>query len=203
MEKFDYDQATQTAERLLRIGTLSFNQISYASGIPLWGIREIQQDMSMERRRLLKRLRDTMLKIGDGIRRISTREERLHDLFIEFIEVSQALIYGREITEEERDDLMEFICDIDVSDLDEFLEDFVCATDDSEVKLLTRAYGVTHTVYAEMLIKYYDAEKSASYDGKDYEEEDEDDEPDIDSQDYIIPKEEEPADDAPGDEWEV
>ena len=50
----DYDQATKTAEKLLRIGTLSYKQISYASGIPLWSIREIQSEMNMERRRLLQ-----------------------------------------------------------------------------------------------------------------------------------------------------
>ena len=49
----DYDQATKTAEKLLRIGTLSYKQISYASGIPLWSIREIQSEMNMERRRIL------------------------------------------------------------------------------------------------------------------------------------------------------
>lgn len=203
MAKINYDQATKTAEKLLRIGTLSYGQISYASGIPLWGIREIQTDMNMERRRLMKKLRDTMLKIGDGIRRISTREEKLHDLFIEFIEVSQALIYGREITEEERDDLMEFICDVDVCDLDEFLEDFICKPEDSEVKLLTRAYGVTHTVYSEMLIKYYDAERPEQEDGEPDDYKEDEDEPDINSQDYVIPKEKKPADDTPGDEWEV
>ena len=205
MAKIDYDQATKTAEKLLRIGTLSYGQISYASGIPLWGIREIQQDMSMECRRLLKLLRETMLAMGENITGVSIKEEVLRNLFMRFMEFSQALIYGRELTEEEQDDLWNFICEVDVSDLDDFLADFVCAPDDSEVKLLTRAYGVMHAVYAEMLMKHYDAEKTAPDDGKDYEEEDEDDEdaPDIDFQDYVIPKEEEPADDTPGDEWEV
>lgn len=63
----DYDQATKTAEKLLRMGTLSYKQISYASGIPLWSIREIQTEMNMERRRLLLVLRKTMMEIGEGI----------------------------------------------------------------------------------------------------------------------------------------
>lgn len=182
----DYDQATKTAEKLLRIGTLSYRQISYASGIPLWSIREIQTDMNMERRRLLKLLRETMLKIGDGIRSASIKEEKLRDFFMNFIEFSQALIYGREITDDERDDLMEFICDIDCSDLDEFLADFVCGPEDSEVKIMTRAYGVLHSVYAEMLIKHYDSENIMPEDDRDYEED-----------------EDEPAEDAPGEDWEV
>ena len=183
----DYDQATKTAEKLLRMGTLSYSQISYASGIPLWSIREIQTEMNMERRRLMRVLRKTMLEIGEGIHGAAINEEKLHDQFISFVEISQALIYGRTITEEERDDLWEFICDIDCSDLDEFLSDFVCGPEDSEVKIMTRAYGVLHSVYAEMLIKHYDTENIMPEDDRDYEEEDE----------------EEPADDAPGEDWEV
>lgn len=75
----DYDQATKTAEKLLRIGTLSYKQISYASGIPLWSIREIQTEMNMERRRLLRVLRKTMLEIGEGIHGAAINEEKLHD----------------------------------------------------------------------------------------------------------------------------
>lgn len=182
----DYDQATKTAEKLLRIGTLSYKQISYASGIPLWSIREIQSEMNMERRRLLRVLRGIMLEIGGGIHGASINEEKLHDNFMSFVETSQALIYGRTITDEERDDLWEFICDIDGSDLDEFLADFVCGPEDSEVKIMTRAYGVLHSVYAEMLIKHYDSENIMPEDDRDYEED-----------------EDEPADDAPGDDWEV
>ena len=95
----DYDQATKTAEKLLRIGTLSYKQISYASGIPLWSIREIQSEMNMERRRLLHVLRKTMLEIGGGIHGAAINEEKLHDQFMSFVETSQALIYGRAITE--------------------------------------------------------------------------------------------------------
>lgn len=182
----DYDQATKTAEKLLRIGTLSYKQISYASGIPLWSIREIQSEMNMERRRLLRVLRGIMLEIGGGIHGASINEEKLHDNFMSFVETSQALIYGRTITDEERDDLWEFICDIDGSDLDEFLSDFVCGPEDSEVKIMTRAYGVLHSVYAEMLIKHYDSENIIPEDDRDYEED-----------------EAEPADDAPGEDWEV
>lgn len=109
---------------MLRIGTLSYKQISYASGIPLWSIREIQSEMNMERRRLLHVLRKTMLEIGGGIHGAAINEEKLHDQFMSFVETSQALIYGRAITEEEHDDLWEFICDIDGSDLDEFLGRF-------------------------------------------------------------------------------
>lgn len=182
----DYDQATKTVEKLLRMGTLSYRQISYASGIPLWSIREIQSEMNMERRRLLRVLRGIMLEIGGGIHGASINEEKLYDNFMSFVETSQALIYGRTITDEERDDLWEFICDIDGSDLDEFLADFVCGPEDSEVKIMTRAYGVLHSVYAEMLIKYYDAETITPEDDRDYEED-----------------EGEPADDTPGDDWEV
>ncbi len=182
----DYDQATKTAEKLLRIGTLSYKQISYASGIPLWSIREIQSEMNMERRRLLHVLRKTMLEIGGGIHGAAINEEKLHDQFMSFVETSQALIYGRAITEEEHDDLWEFICDIDGSDLDEFLADFVCGPEDSEVKIMTRAYGVLHSIYAEMLIKHYDSENITPEDDRDYEED-----------------EEEPAEDTPGGEWEV
>lgn len=79
-----------------------------------------------------------------------------------------------------------FICDIDGSDLDEFLADFVCGPEDSEVKIMTRAYGVLHSIYAEMLIKHYDSENITPEDDRDYEED-----------------EEEPAEDTPGGEWEV
>lgn len=182
----DYDQATRTAEKLLRIGTLSYKQISYASGIPLWSIREIQSEMNMERRRLLRVLRKTMLEIGEGIHGAAINEEALHDKFMAFVEISQVLIYGRTITEEEHDDLWDFICDVDGSDLDEFLADFVCAPEDSEVKIMTRAYGVLHSVYAEMLIKHYDSENIIPEDDRDYEED-----------------KEEPADDAHGEDWEV
>lgn len=182
----DYDQATKTAEKLLRIGTLSYRQISYASGIPLWSIREIQTEMNMERRRLMLVLRRTMMEIGEGIHGASINEEKLHDQFMNFVETSQALIYGRTITEEEHDDLWNFICDIDGSDLDEFLSDFVCGPEDSEVKVMTRAYGVLHSVYAEMLIKHYDSENIIPEDDRDYEED-----------------EDEPAEDAPGEDWEV
>lgn len=184
--EIDYDQATKTAEKLLRIGTLSYRQISYASGIPLWSIREIQTEMNMERRRLMHVLRKTMMEIGEGIHGAAINEDALHDKFMAFVEISQALIYGRTITEEERDDLWNFICDIDGSDLDEFLSDFVCGPEDSEVKIMTRAYGVLHSVYAEMLIKHYDSENITPEDDRDYEED-----------------EEEPADDAPGEDWEV
>ena len=108
----------------------------------------------------------------------------MHDQFMAFVEISQALIYGRTITEEEHDDLWEFICEVDGSDLDEFLADFVCGPEDSEVKIMTRAYGVLHSVYAEMLIKHYDAENIMPEDNRDYEED-------------------EPAEDAPGEDWEV
>lgn len=182
----DYDQATKTAEKLLRMGTLSYRQISYASGIPLWSIREIQTEMNMERRRLMHVLRKTMMEIGEGIHGAAINEEKLHDKFMNFVETSQALIYGRTITEEEHDDLWDFICDVDGSDLDEFLADFVCAPEDSEVKIMTRAYGVLHSVYAEMLIKHYDAETITPEDDRDYDED-----------------EGEPADDAPGEDWEV
>lgn len=51
---------------------------------------------------------------------------------------------------------------------------------------MTRAYGVLHSVYAEMLIKHYDTENIMPEDDRDYEED-----------------EDEPADDAHGEEWEV
>ena len=72
----DYDQATRTAEKLLQIGTLSYRQISYASGIPLWSIREIQTEMNMERRRLMLVLRRIMMEIGEGIHGASINEEK-------------------------------------------------------------------------------------------------------------------------------
>lgn len=59
-------------------------------------------------RRLLHVLRKTMLEIGGGIHGAAINEEKLHDQFMSFVETSQALIYGRAITEEEHDDLWEF-----------------------------------------------------------------------------------------------
>ena len=212
MPEINYEQAEQTAEKLLRIGSLTFKQIADATGTPLWNVRELYSWMGIERRRVLKNLRGTMLKIGEELRHLTVHDEELQNLFIEYIQWAMIAIYSREVTNEEIDSLRDYICDIDITDIEYFMSKLAVGYNcDTDLNVLGRACSIIDSVYAEMLIAHFDAEKSMPDDVEpdDDEEDEEDDEEDeneldINSQNYIIPNgESEEKDEDVDDEWEV
>lgn len=161
--EIDYDQAEDTAQKLLKIPGLTFKQISDATGTPLWHLREMHSMIGMERRRMLNGLRETMMELTDEVRRLESQTEEQSDLFTQYVEWAMLLIYDREITDQEREDLHDYLCALDAVEIDDFLIGLVCGRNETDLKILSTAYGAINSIYTDMMIQQYESDKTEQH----------------------------------------
>ena len=109
----NYEQAEQTAEKLLQIGNLTYEQISYATELPEWHVASMAEEIHHEQDAIIQEIRKTII----GMQIDNVDNSVLRSKIVSVIELTHRITSGRKIGQNERKALLKFFAAYDIGGL--------------------------------------------------------------------------------------
>lgn len=109
----DYEQAEQTAEKLLQIGNLTYEQISYVTELPEWHVASMAEEIHHEQDAIIQEIRKTIM----GMQIDNVDNSVLRSKIVSVIELTHRITSGRKIGQNERKALLKFFAAYDIGGL--------------------------------------------------------------------------------------
>ena len=100
----NYEQAEQTAEKLLQMGNLTYEQISYATELPEWHVASMAEEIHHEQDAIIQEIRKTII----GMQIDNVDNSVLRSKIVSVIELTHRITSGRKIGQNERKALLKF-----------------------------------------------------------------------------------------------
>lgn len=109
----NYEQAEQTAEKLLQMGNFTYEQISYATELPEWHVASMAEEIHHEQDAIIQEIRKTII----GMQIDNVDNSVLRSKIVSVIELTHRITSGRKIGQNERKALLKFFAAYDIGGL--------------------------------------------------------------------------------------